>query len=1002
MSPRRALLLSVVVLFITVLALWPAQKTISLAVPHSQTVKPTSLLLVNSKPEKSQQSWIHENLDGSFSTKHPELVRDPNSRWTSPAKPVDVVFPRRFSEPVAIKSGDAFAQCVPLNANLNSHPEVMDDQTLIYRDAFTGCDVKYRSSMYKTEEFIVVKDSSALDANGIATWSWDIQTQYEGRRLKPRLTQMHTIELADEQDVPRLRIEAPFGKDSTGAPILAEKHLQFKVDGSRLTLLLDTNTLQLPLEIDPSWSSTGNLVVPRVGHTAEKLANGNIIVIGGLSTNSYLTSCEIFDFTSNTWSATGALNTARSNHASIKLNDGRILLTGGFTNGTPTLTCEIFDPGTNTWTTTSSLTVARGNHTLSLLSNGRVMAVGGDTNTSPYISSAEIFDPVTPGWTSTGALSTARSYHAAVTLQNGTIIIIGGQTTGNTPLASVELYNEGMGTWNATGSMNFPRALLKCGVLNDGSVLAVGGIFGSSTPLYEIYNLTTAQWTATGATFSVKQRHSATLLANGSILTVGGATNSDPKSMSCEVFNQDSGTGNNTAPLNIARLMHTATLLSNNKVLVASGSIFSNETSSCELFTPSPEVASASISTHAGIPINFELVGKMITGTRLLSGYTITASPSNGTITGTPPNLTYTPNSGFIGNDVLQFKVNDGFFESDIATINFNVANAAPTVSVTATPTAIAVGGIVQFTAIGGDSDGDSVSYTWDFGDGSTSSQQNPSHSYLIVGDYSVKVTIKDIFSAQNTANVVVHVGQTPTARFSTGDIVGFVGLPLTFDAALSTDPENAIAGYSWNFGDGSPLGNGQVLSKVYDAEGTFTVILTVFDAEGLMSTAQRLIEVLPADQIGVFNAFVEFKTTFDRSKTAKDTLTLKARINVGDSQIGDGSAVALEIAGQRFVATLDRKLRAAVKVAPKQTWKVQFATRKQSAGQVDVQVTIKNANLGLGFNQLGAVAGVDGSALITVPVQLEVGAYSFEISCDTDFEFNRAGTKAKGDGASE
>jgi hypothetical protein len=54
--------------------------------------------------------------------------------------------------------------------------------------------------------------------------------------------------------------------------------------------------------------------------------------------------------------------------------------------------------------------------------------------------------------------------------------------------------------------------------------------------------------------------------------------------------------------------------------------------------------------------------------------YLVTANPAHGTLSGTAPNLTYTPNAGYFGPDSFQFKVNNGSLDSNIATIALNVA----------------------------------------------------------------------------------------------------------------------------------------------------------------------------------------------------------------------------------------------------------------------------------------------------------------------------------------
>src|SRR5207247_664567 len=53
--------------------------------------------------------------------------------------------------------------------------------------------------------------------------------------------------------------------------------------------------------------------------------------------------------------------------------------------------------------------------------------------------------------------------------------------------------------------------------------------------------------------------------------------------------------------------------------------------------------------------------------------YAIVASPTHGSLTGTAPNVTYTPAANYNGSDSFTFKVNDGTVDSNVATVNINV-----------------------------------------------------------------------------------------------------------------------------------------------------------------------------------------------------------------------------------------------------------------------------------------------------------------------------------------
>ena len=80
---------------------------------------------------------------------------------------------------------------------------------------------------------------------------------------------------------------------------------------------------------------------------------------------------------------------------------------------------------------------------------------------------------------------------------------------------------------------------------------------------------------------------------------------------------------------------------------------------------------------------------------------------------------------------------------------------------------------------------------------------------------------------------------QPPTASFTWGA----TGLTASFDGSGSSDPDGAVTGYAWNFGDGS-TGTGVSPSHPYAAAGTYTAQLTVTDNQGLTGTTTRQVTV--------------------------------------------------------------------------------------------------------------------------------------------------------------
>ena len=91
--------------------------------------------------------------------------------------------------------------------------------------------------------------------------------------------------------------------------------------------------------------------------------------------------------------------------------------------------------------------------------------------------------------------------------------------------------------------------------------------------------------------------------------------------------------------------------------------------------------------------------------------YTFVSSPSNGSITGTAPNLTYQPNAGYSGTDTLQVKVSDGQLESAVANIQFNVGQVNDAPVATAQSVAVVEDTPKGITLSATDDDGDPLTY---------------------------------------------------------------------------------------------------------------------------------------------------------------------------------------------------------------------------------------------------------------------------------------------------
>ena len=87
-----------------------------------------------------------------------------------------------------------------------------------------------------------------------------------------------------------------------------------------------------------------------------------------------------------------------------------------------------------------------------------------------------------------------------------------------------------------------------------------------------------------------------------------------------------------------------------------------------------PLAVNQAVTTNSGTAVNITLAAMSPSGFPLI--YSVVNGPTNGTLSGIAPNLTYTPNSGYAGNDAFTFKANDGTGDSNVATVSITIIPA--------------------------------------------------------------------------------------------------------------------------------------------------------------------------------------------------------------------------------------------------------------------------------------------------------------------------------------
>ena len=190
-------------------------------------------------------------------------------------------------------------------------------------------------------------------------------------------------------------------------------------------------------------------------------------------------------------------------------------------------------------------------------------------------------------------------------------------------------------------------------------------------------------------------------------------------------------------------------------------------------------------------------------------GWTTTQNPTHVyTTPGTyPVSLTVTNNGGSNTNTAQNY-------------ITVNKA-MPPVISFAANRTGGAVPFTVNFTEASSNSP---TAWAWDFGDGSTSTAQNPEHTYTTAGAYAVSLAATNsggTGSLVRSSYIAVSAQTVPVASFTSNRSIGSVPFSVNFTDASS----NAPIAWNWTFGDG---GTSTLQNPVYTytKAGKFTVSL--------------------------------------------------------------------------------------------------------------------------------------------------------------------------------
>lgn len=144
------------------------------------------------------------------------------------------------------------------------------------------------------------------------------------------------------------------------------------------------------------------------------------------------------------------------------------------------------------------------------------------------------------------------------------------------------------------------------------------------------------------------------------------------------------------------------------------------------------------------------------------------------------------------------------------------------------------------------------VRWSWDFGDGTNTSLQNPLKRYSTVRNYTVVLEVETDKGCIDTVQKVITVEPLPTANFNFQSIIHCAKESIFHEDSSSVRTGN-IANYNWNFGDPTSAQNLTTLKDpfhTYDTLGAYVVSLSVETDKGCKDTVQKIININPTPNI--------------------------------------------------------------------------------------------------------------------------------------------------------
>lgn len=248
------------------------------------------------------------------------------------------------------------------------------------------------------------------------------------------------------------------------------------------------------------------------------------------------------------------------------------------------------------------------------------------------------------------------------------------------------------------------------------------------------------------------------------------------------------------------------------------------------------------------------------------------------------PGCTYLWNTGATTQTI---SVNSaGTFIVNITDPNGCTGSVSSTVSVNPIPVAdfsnssVCLGTMTSFSDLSTVSSGTIQSYSWDFGNGYTSTQPTPTQLYGASGSFNASLTITTTAGCTSTVTHPVTVYALPVAQFSTSPVC------LNNTTAFTDQSTGNIQSWAWTFGDGNTSGI-QSASNIYTSAGNFNTTLIVTTVDGCRDTVSNAVTVYapPVAAFTATNACEGANINFNNTSSSSNGAISSYTWNFGDTQ---------------------------------------------------------------------------------------------------------------------